>query len=47
MEKLIGINEGHFHHGREVVDINPNSPTVSQKSTLVRTKPRSSGMEMR
>jgi len=34
-------------HGRDVANRNPNSPTISQKSTPVRTIPRSSGIEMR
>lgn len=34
MEELISTNEGYRQHGREVVDRNPDSLIVSQKSTL-------------
>jgi hypothetical protein len=47
MEELVSTNEGYRQQGREAMDKNPNSPTVSQKSTPIRTKPRSSGLEMR
>ena len=47
MKELISTNEGYRQHGRKVAGINLNLPTVSQKSTLVRTNIRSSGMEMR
>jgi hypothetical protein len=47
MEELSSTNEGYRQQGREAMNKNPNSPTVSQKSTQVRTKPRSSGLEMR
>jgi hypothetical protein len=33
MEEINSTNEGHRQHGREVTDKNPNSPTMSQKST--------------
>jgi hypothetical protein len=33
--------------GRDTTNKNPNSPNISQKSTLTKTKPRSSGLEQR
>jgi hypothetical protein len=47
MEELVSTNEGYRQHGKEVADRNPNSPTVSQKSFSVRTKPRSVVIYMR
>jgi hypothetical protein len=44
---LLSTNEGYQQHGREVADRNPNSPTISQKSTPSRMKHRTSGIEMR
>jgi hypothetical protein len=47
MEELIDTNEGYRHHGREVVEKNLSSPNNFEKSTLSRTKYRTSGIEMR
>jgi hypothetical protein len=47
MEELTDTNEGYRHHGREVVEKNLSSPNNSEKSTLSRTKYRTSGIEMR
>jgi hypothetical protein len=47
LEELTSANEGYRKQSREAMDKNPNSLTVAQKSTSVRTKPRSSGLEMR
>jgi hypothetical protein len=47
MEEIKSTNEGHRQHGKEVIDKNPNSPTMSQRSTPSRTKNRTNGMEKR
>jgi hypothetical protein len=44
---LIITNEGYLQHGSEVVVRNPNSPTISHKSTLLRIKHRRSGIKIR
>jgi hypothetical protein len=47
MEEIKHTNEGHRQHRREVTYKNPNSPTMSQKSTPSRTNSRTNNMETR
>jgi hypothetical protein len=47
IEELSNNNECYRQQGRELMNKNPNSWTVSQRSTPVRTKPERSGLEIR
>jgi len=47
VEELVSTNEGYRQLGREATYTNPNSSTMSQKSTPIRRKSRRSGMEMK
>jgi hypothetical protein len=47
VEELASTNECYRQKGREETSKNPNSPSVSQRGTSVKTKPRSSGLEPR
>jgi hypothetical protein len=44
---MASTNECYRKKGIEATCKNPNSPSVSQRSNLVQTKPRSSGLEPR
>jgi hypothetical protein len=47
IKELASTNECYRQKGREATNKNPNSPSVSQRSTPAKTKPRSSGLETR